>query len=334
MKTKSRPAPHPRTRKRYGHHQRRSKQFHHVYLPYLPLVVSILASVLLSGWSPKTSTLAYATNVSQNGLLQATNTERTNNGQGTLALNQQLNSAAQAKANDMVARNYWSHNTPDGQEPWVFVNNAGYKYLKAGENLAYGFSDSTATVTGWMNSPSHKANMLDSAFNEVGFGYANSADFNGSGPETVVVAMYAKPQTLASTTQQTAPAPAPTQPVQQSAPDEATPAAPVKQPTAPVEANTEDTPAFSTDMAGLEPVSVPVSRVESITKGEAPWAVFGIGIVIGLSLMAMLMKHGLALRHLLRDSERFVLHHPLIDSTLIGLIVLGITLSQTVGFIR
>jgi uncharacterized protein YkwD len=335
MKTKSRPSLHPHTRKRYGHHQKRSKQFHHVYLPYLPLVVSILASVLLSGWSPKSATLAYATNVSQSGLLQATNTERANNGQGALTLNQQLNSAAQAKANDMVARNYWSHNTPDGQEPWVFVNNAGYKYLKAGENLAYGFSDSTSTITGWMNSPSHKSNMLDSAFNEVGFGYANSADFNGSGPETVVVAMYAKPQTLASTSQPAAPTPAPAaQPVQQNAPDQATPAAPVEQPTAPVESKPEDTPAFSTDMAGLEPVSVPVSRVEAITKGEAPWAVFGVGLVIGLSIMALLMKHGLALRHLLRDSEKFVLHHPLLDSTLIGLLVLGITLSRTVGFIR
>ncbi|MBA3758522.1 CAP domain-containing protein [Candidatus Saccharibacteria bacterium] len=338
MKTKK-ASQHPHVRKRYGHHQKRSKQFHHVYLPYLPLVISIIASVLLSGWSPKTATLAYATNVSQGGLLQSTNSERASNGQASLALNQQLNSAAQAKANDMVARNYWSHNTPDGQEPWVFVNNAGYKYLKAGENLAYGFNDSSSTVTGWMNSPTHKANMLDSAFSEVGFGFANSEAYNGSGPETVVVAMYGKPQTLASTSQPTAPTaqPAAAQPTAQTAPAPA-----VEQPLEPAPAQatlTENipqstTPAFSTETAGLEPITVPVSRVESITKGQVPWAGLGVAVVIGLALAAILMKHGLAVRHLLRDSERFVIHHPLLDSTLIGLLVLGITLSQTVGFIR
>lgn len=324
----------PSARKRYGHHQRRSKQFHHVYLPYLPLVISLIVSVILSGWTPKSRTLAFATNVSVSGLLNATNTQRAANGQASLSANQKLNAAAQAKADDMVARNYWSHNTPDGQEPWVFVDNAGYKYLKAGENLAYGFSDSDSTVTGWMNSPSHKANMLDSAFSEVGFGFANSNDFNSSGPETVVVAMYGKPQTLGSTTQ---PAPAPT-------PAPAPAAAPVQNPSiveaaAPVEekpapAETKQPPAFTTDMAGLEPISVPVTRVEAIAGSQAPWALFGVGIILGLSVAVMLMKHGLAVRRLWRDSEKFVLHHPLFDSTVAGLIIIGLTLLQTTGFIR
>ncbi len=58
--------------------------------------------------------------MSRNGLLISTNTERSSNGLPALSINDKLNQAAQAKANDMVARDYWSHNTPDGQEPWVF----------------------------------------------------------------------------------------------------------------------------------------------------------------------------------------------------------------------
>lgn len=338
MKTKKRAVSlHPHTRKRYGHHQKRSKKFHHVYLPYLPLVISIIVSIVLSGWSPKGRMLAYATNTSVNGLLSATNTQRSANGQSSLGLNQQLNNAAQAKANDMVARNYWSHNTPDGQEPWVFVEAAGYKYLKAGENLAYGFSDSNSTVNGWMNSATHKANMLDNAFTEVGFGFANSSNYNSSGPETVVVAMYGKPQTLAASNQPTpTPMPAPI-------------SAPPPQTTEPAPSPVEETPAatetppaeekpaeiaFTTNTPGLEPVSQSVSRVETLAGGPAPWAVFAVGMVIGLSVMAMLMKHGLALRRLAINSEQFVLHHPLFDSTVIGLIVLGVTLIQTVGVIK
>lgn len=334
-------------KKRHGHHQRRSKQFHHVYLPYLPLVVSIIISIVISGWRPAGNTLAYATNTSISGLLSSTNQQRSANGVGSLALNSQLNNAAQAKANDMVSRNYWSHNTPDGEEPWVFINNTGYKYLKAGENLAYGFPDSASTVNGWMNSPSHKANMLDGAFTEVGFGFANSPDFNDSGPETVVVAMYAKPQTLAATNAYPYPtpaapayatpatAPAATQPTMAPAP--ATPAEtpqPASESPSPIDDKPVETPSFTTDTAGLEPVSVPVTRVAFIAGNKASFAVFGVGLMVGLAVTIMLMKHAIALRRLLRDSEQFVLHHPLFDSTVIGLLVIGVTLLQTAGFIR
>lgn len=332
-------------KKRRGHHQKRTKQFHHVYLPYLPLVISIIVSIVISGWRPAGNTLAYATNTSVSGLLAATNQRRAANGAGGLTLNSQLNSAAQAKANDMVARNYWSHNTPDGQEPWVFINNTGYKYLKAGENLAYGFRDSDGTITGWMNSPSHKANMLDTSFTEVGFGFANSPDFNNSGEQTVVVAMYAKPQTLAATNNYPYPTPAapayatpaagPAAPKQPPAP---APAAPAETPPAeePAAAKPEEkpVPAFTTETSGLEPVSVPVTRVAAMTGNRAQWAVFAVGLVVGLAVTIMLMKHAIALRRLIRDSEQFVLHHPVFDSTVIGLLVIGVTLLQTTGFIR
>src|SRR5690606_21065737 len=97
--------------------------------------------------------LAYATNTSPAGLLSATNSQRTSGGLGTLSADSQLTSAAQAKANDMVTRDYWSHVTPDGKQPWTFITAAGYQYASAGENLAYGFLSSGDTIAGWMNSP-------------------------------------------------------------------------------------------------------------------------------------------------------------------------------------
>lgn len=290
--------------------------------------------------------LAYATSMSNSELLSATNSQRGQNGSGTLTINQQLTSAAQAKANDMIARNYWSHNTPDGQEPWVFMNNAGYAYQKAGENLAYGFTTSDDTVTGWMNSPSHRSNLLDGEFSEVGFGFANGSNFNNGGPETVVVAMYGKPQVLAAS-QSTNPAP-PEQPAvapqaHQAAalspaavPVSQSPASstlPAETPTSRVDkpkivAITTDTPIFK------EPPSQQISRIQTLTGGKAPWALFAVGLMSGAAAMTLLVKHAAGLRHLLRDSERFVLHHPLFDLFLVSVLAFGSLLSQTSGVIR
>src|SRR6185369_9999820 len=107
-----------------------------------------------------------------------------------LQLNDQLAAAAQAKANDMARRGYWSHVTPDGKQPWSFVEASGYQYEAAGENLAYGFGSSDEVMTAWMHSPEHRANILNSVYQDVGFATANVPNYRGTGPETIVVAMY------------------------------------------------------------------------------------------------------------------------------------------------
>jgi hypothetical protein len=319
------------TKKRYGKHHRHTRHYVKVYAPYLPLIISLILNLFLTIWQPMHgNTLAYATEMSIGSLLQSTNSQRSSNGKGTLALNQQLVNAAQAKANDMIARDYWSHNTPDGQEPWVFIDNAGYKYLKAGENLAYGFDTSSNTVTGWMNSPSHQANMLDGAFTEVGFGFANGASYNNSGQETVVVAMYGKPQTLGATTQPAPPPPAPTpapKPTPAPTPPVSTPA-PTPAPTPPPEPVTTDQP-----VEAANPASQEIAQVQTLTGGRAPWTFAALSTALAILIMFWLAHHSLRLRHLLHDSERLILHHPLLDTTLLSLTVLGLLLSRTVGFI-
>ncbi len=305
---------------------RKSEQHH--YWPYMPLLLMILVLFVVSLIQPlkHRGVLAYSTSMSPSSLLEATNSKRTQNGAASLLLNSKLSSAAQAKANDMVTRNYWSHNTPDGKEPWVFVDSSGYKYKKAGENLAYGFLTSSDTVDGWMNSASHKSNMLDGAFSEVGFGYANSADFNNDGQQTVVVAMYGQPEVLSATNQNTVsaapstnqqtPLPSGTQAVTEN-PQVTDPKSPVT------------TSASYTDKAATR-----VARIQSLTQGNAPWALFVVGLVTGIATALLLVKHAVRIKHLIRDSERFVLHHPLLDSLLVGLIAIGMFLSQTTGYIR
>lgn len=95
------------------------------------------------------------------------NEERVKAGLHPLAVNVLLEKSACMKTDDLIERNYWAHVAPDGTQPWYFFEKVGYRYTKAGENLAYGFMDEKETVDGWMKSPGHKANILGN-FTEMG----------------------------------------------------------------------------------------------------------------------------------------------------------------------
>lgn len=148
---------------------------------------------LINGLWSQAGVLGVNSNFTSTALLDSTNIQRTADHETTLALNQQLTDAAQAKANDMAQKDYWAHNSPDGKTPWTFINSAGYSYQEAGENLAFGFDNAPDTVAGWMNSPTHRANILNASYKDVGFGVASSPDYQGHGPATIVVAEYATP---------------------------------------------------------------------------------------------------------------------------------------------
>jgi|GEM_PF-581239 len=132
--------------------------------------------------------LGYATNITINDLYSLSNQERTNNGLAPLSLNTALDNAALAKANDMMTDDYWAHIAPDGTTPWFFITNAGYSYSVAGENLAKGFNTSIGVVDGWMASQTHRDNVLNSSYKDVGYAIVNGT-LSGS-ETTLVVAMY------------------------------------------------------------------------------------------------------------------------------------------------
>lgn len=326
-----------------------------VYWPYLPLIILLIGSLFLNVWQPlqsnKPAALAYATEMSRSGLLTSTNNRRLAAGTTSLSLNSKLNAAAQAKANDMVTRDYWSHNTPDGNPPWVFIDAQGYSYIKAGENLAYGFSTSDATVTGWMNSPSHKENMLDTAYSEVGFGFANSPNFVGSGNATVVVAMYGAPVLAATTPPPPEPVESPPQtqnaqiqqstPKQQSAPPTETEQEPVPEPVSEAEPEFVPVPedrvnlpvTTEINLEENEPQSQRITLAQQLTGGNAPWIAIVLSTAgFGLA-MVWLFKHYVIVRRFVIEGEHFVAHHPILDIIVLSIIALAVYLSQSSGVV-
>lgn len=153
------------------------------------IVLLLVIQIFLTGvarFNP--GVLGYASNITVNDLFKYTNERRVAAGEPALKLNDQLSQAAAAKAADMFANQYWAHNSPAGRDPWSFINDAGYTYLFAGENLARDFGDSRGVVDAWFNSPSHRENMLNTRYQDVGFGVVNGK--YGNYETTLVVQMF------------------------------------------------------------------------------------------------------------------------------------------------
>jgi hypothetical protein len=129
--------------------------------------------------------------VVRSDVIEYTDRAREDEGGAPLAENDTLDAAAQAKADDMAARGYFSHVGPDGEAPWVWLERAGYNYLYAGENLAVRFEDSQDVVDAWMASPTHRANIVKPQYQEIGVGVADGA-YKGA-PATFVVQYFGSP---------------------------------------------------------------------------------------------------------------------------------------------
>ncbi len=124
-------------------------------------------------------------------MTELTNEERTANSLQTLTVSSKLNQAAQMKAADMAANGYFAHTSPEGKTPWYWLDQVGYNYDYAGENLAINFSDSKDVVEAWMNSPTHEANIVKGSYTEIGTGVAEGIY---QGRKTIFVAqVYAHP---------------------------------------------------------------------------------------------------------------------------------------------
>jgi uncharacterized protein YkwD len=96
--------------------------------------------------------------------------------------NSRLQAAADRYAREMVAKNFFSHVSPSGSTVLKRIKHAAYldsvRSFAIGENLAWGtgsLATPAQTVTGWMNSPPHRHNMLDKGFREIGIGVATGA---------------------------------------------------------------------------------------------------------------------------------------------------------------
>ncbi|MFJ2867571.1 CAP domain-containing protein [Kitasatospora sp. NPDC087314] len=98
------------------------------------------------------------------------NVERAKAGCGPVTAEPRLASAAQSHSDDMADRNYFDHASPDGYHADHRIEAAGYRWSTWGENIARGQKDPAAVMDSWMNSPGHRANILNCAFKQLGVG--------------------------------------------------------------------------------------------------------------------------------------------------------------------
>jgi len=115
-----------------------------------------------------------------------------------LAMSPLLAKAAELKAEDMAAKGYFSHNSPEGLTPWYWFGQVGYKFAYAGENLAVNFFDTADVNNAWMDSPLHRANILNKYFTEIGIGTAKGIYQDRE--SVFIVELFGRPEQASSET--------------------------------------------------------------------------------------------------------------------------------------
>jgi uncharacterized protein YkwD len=193
------------------------KKIHHFFIPHEDnnfhaqslhtnmlsayLVVAVLLVFISKNVSSFSNVLGVATDITIQKLFVLTNEERAKLGLQPLQENTQLTEAAQKKASHMFQKDYWSHFAPDGTSPWDFIKQSGYQYEYAGENLAKNFLFSGNVVTAWMNSPTHRENIVRKEYSQVGYAVMNGM-LNGE-ETTLVVQMFGTPLIKTNLSQET-----------------------------------------------------------------------------------------------------------------------------------
>jgi len=206
---------------------------------YKPWIISpqALGIFCLVIWSLKflvpTAVIYAAPGIDATDLMARVNQERTQRFIPALVTHSSLTLAANSKANDMLARSYFAHVDPDGKYVWPKIEAAGFTpYLTVGENLAMDFSSAGDVISAWMNSPTHRANIVNEKFEDQGMASVYG-QYEPSHDSVIVVSLFG---TLYKSIKATAPAPAATTP--KPVATKPTPVTPPTTPTTPTSPNT------------------------------------------------------------------------------------------------
>ena len=199
-------------------------------------------------------------------VVSLTNKDRATNNLHALTVNDTLMRAAKLKAEDMASKGYFAHTSPEGLTPWHWFTQAGYKFIYAGENLAINYDESESVQSAWLDSPTHRANIMNENFTEMGVAVAHGS-YNGM-PTTFVVEMFGMPATTRAAAAE------PRLPEAPAVPAETTPAAPreVAGETTPTLRLLEETPTYSivqNDDVTLEPgnpAAVPAPKLSLVQR--------------------------------------------------------------------
>lgn len=149
--------------------------------------LSVLASPLLLPYN-----LAQTSAITEGNIVSLTNQSRADYYLPTLAVSPKLGVAALNKARDMMKSGYFAHFSPDGVSPWFWIQQSGYAYSYAGENLAIRFSTAEGVSEAWLTSAAHRANILSKDFTEIGVAVLTD-EFGDEGMVTLVVQMFGTP---------------------------------------------------------------------------------------------------------------------------------------------
>ncbi|MBP9817327.1 hypothetical protein KBC75_01035 [Candidatus Shapirobacteria bacterium] len=182
--------------------------WHHLFVPHehnnhrawllQPYAIGLFIAVYLLNQSfiksltiIRPGVLGYSSEITPQKVFDDTNIEREKQGLPALKYNPALSVSATKKAQDMFRNNYWAHTSPTGTTPWDFFKAENYQYSVAGENLAKDFYDTDGMMKAWMNSPTHRANIVSGKYLEIGIGVVNGI-LNGV-QTTLVVQHFATP---------------------------------------------------------------------------------------------------------------------------------------------
>ena len=169
---------------RYTQYMKLFTKLKHLFIPHhgndfkphifreTAVFVMLFVSVFLLGVSFGSSHFIHKTvlgaTIASSVLVDLTNESRIASNQVPLRKNDKLEKAAQLKGEDMIAKGYFAHDSPEGLTPWHWLREVGYTFLYAGENLAINFSDASDVEKAWLDSPKHRANILNAEFREIG----------------------------------------------------------------------------------------------------------------------------------------------------------------------
>jgi uncharacterized protein YkwD len=125
-------------------------------------------------------------------ILERLNQARKVAGLAPLLFDEQLSRAAADKAEDMISQGYFNHVSPQGQQPWEFIENLNYAFVAAGENLAINFTNAEDLVQAWLASDTHRNNILNPVFTHTGINVISAN--TSSGQKTVIVQYFTRPE--------------------------------------------------------------------------------------------------------------------------------------------
>lgn len=115
------------------------------------------------------------------------NAWRAEAGMGPLRLDTKLTKAAESRMQDMIDGEWWSHESPEGTSPFVWVTAHDYDYVAVAENLAAGFETARLLVESWLESPGHRANILNPMYADCGIAIIEGRTDRRSSGKSIVV---------------------------------------------------------------------------------------------------------------------------------------------------